>query len=139
MPLIRRGNNFFSLHYIMASSLYLMLCLSVCLVLYCLLALPTYEGGNEGNNEQDRHTNRALKGYYWVQHSFIYKAHFIHISFTRNAIHLITRIIWIQDSFTCFVLHVMFYLINFSDFCLSFVYSDQLFGSSHYMLNILSR
>ena len=31
----------------------------------------------------------------------------------------------------------MFYLINFSDFCLSVVYSDQLFDAAHYLLNIL--
>ena len=33
-------------------------------------------------------------------YQFMYKAHFIHNSFTQNAIHLITRIIWIQDSVT---------------------------------------
>ena len=36
--------------------------------------------------------------------SLLYKVHFIRYSFTRNAISLFTRIIWIQNSFTC--LHV---------------------------------
>ena len=43
------GKLFFSLQHIMPSSLNLMLCLSVCFVLQCLLALPAQEGGNKGN------------------------------------------------------------------------------------------
>ena len=62
-----------------------------------------------------------------------YKAHVIHNSFTWNAILLITRIIWIQNSFTCYV-----YLINFYDFSSSVVYSDQLFAAARHTLNILS-
>ena len=57
--------------------------------------------------------------------------------FTGNAIHLITRIIWIQDSFFqkihFIVVHITFYLIS------SVVYSDQLFGAALYILNILTR
>ena len=47
---------------------------------------------------------------------------------------LITRIIWIHDSF-----YMLFYKINFSDFSLSVVYSDQLFGVARSILHILSR
>ena len=60
-------------------------------------------------------------------------------------IHLITRIFWIQDSFT-FTFYVAFTLVNFSDFdvgcifwpaltCCIIVYSDQLLGA-HYTLDI---
>ena len=42
------GRYFFAAYF--APSFKLMLCLSVWIVYYCLLALPTYEGGNKGNN-----------------------------------------------------------------------------------------
>ena len=59
-------------------------------------------------------------------------------SFTRNAYFLL------QGSFgSRIVLHVTFYiafyLINFSNFSSSVVYTDQLFSAAHSILNILSQ
>ena len=40
---------FLSLQHFISPSLNLMVCLCVCLIVYCLLALLTWEGGNKGN------------------------------------------------------------------------------------------
>ena len=61
----------------------------------------------------------------WIQWDFASK---YMASFTQNAILLITRIVWIQDSYIlCYI-----NLINFSDFSLSVVYSDQLYLKSYH-------
>ena len=53
------GRRYFFAAYF-APSFNLMLCLSVCLViLYCPYCLPPTSGGQAGNKEQDKQTNRA--------------------------------------------------------------------------------
>ena len=62
--------------------------------------------------------------------------------------HLITRIIWIQDSFT-FTFYVAFIIITFSDLdvgcmfrpalvCWDIVYSDQLLGAHHKLIYLIT-
>ena len=61
MPRIFEGGGryFFAAYF--APSMQLMLCLSVCVVLFCLLASTSKARDvNKGNNKQDRQTSRTL-------------------------------------------------------------------------------